>query len=182
MTLQAAEQRRDLDSRSEIHDLVIDFYREIVFDPVLGPVFEEVAEVDWAAHIPRLIDYWARVLLRDPSYDGYILKPHQHVHALQAFEPEYFDRWYALFAASVDGRWRGPFADTAKDHAARMAGTLARRILGVEWQAPDQTEPHPEAGPRDPIHVGSPAAGASGRGPAPSQQAALESGSSRCEK
>ena len=48
---------RDLDSRSEIHDLVIDFNREIVFDPVLGPVFDEVAEVDWADHIPRLIDY-----------------------------------------------------------------------------------------------------------------------------
>jgi hemoglobin len=128
--------KRDLDSRSEIHDLVIDFYREIVFDSVLGPVFDEVAEVDWAAHIPRLIDYWARVLLRDPSYDGFILKPHQHVHAVQSFELDYFDRWYSLFTTSVDQRWSGPFADAAKDHAARMAGTLARRILHHEWKAP----------------------------------------------
>jgi hemoglobin len=129
-------EKRDLDSRREIHDLVIDFYREIVFDPLLGPVFGEAAEVDWAEHIPRLIDYWARVLLRDPSYDGHILRPHQHVHELQSFEPEYFDRWYALFTASVDQRWSGPFADAAKDHAARMAGTLARRILHVDWTAP----------------------------------------------
>lgn len=145
---------RDLDTRSEIHDLVIDFYREIVFDPVLGPVFDEVAEVDWAAHIPRLIDYWARVLLGDPSYDGFILRPHQHVHALQGFELEYFDRWYTLFTTSVDQRWCGPFADAAKDHAARMAGTLARRILGAEWKAPDQMTPHLEANAGDVSRVG----------------------------
>ena len=153
-TDQLAEKKGDLDSRSEIHDLVIDFYREIVFDPVLGPVFDEVAEVDWANHIPRLIDYWARVLLRDPSYDGFILRPHQHVHDLQSFELEYFDRWYALFAASVDQRWCGPFADAAKNHAARMAGTLARRILDAEWKAPDPVTPHKGAEPGGPSRVG----------------------------
>ena len=146
--------KRDLDSRSEIHDLVIDFYREIVFDPVLGPVFDEVAEVDWAAHIPRLIDYWARVLLRDPSYDGFILRPHQHVHAVQSFELDYFDRWYTLFTTSVDQRWSGPFADAAKAHAARMAGTLARRILHVEWKAPDPMTPQLAAGAGDASRVG----------------------------
>ncbi len=145
---------RDLDTRSEIHDLVVDFYREIVFDPVLGPVFGEVAEVDWAEHIPRLIDYWARVLLRDPSYDGYILRPHQHVHERQSFELEWFDRWYGLFAASVDQGWRGPFAEAAKDHAARMASTLARRILDAEWTRPDPVATRPELNPRDARKVG----------------------------
>mgnify|MGYP000346625624 CR=1 FL=1 len=38
----------DLDSRSAIHDLVVRFYREVVFDDLLGPVFGEVAEVDTA--------------------------------------------------------------------------------------------------------------------------------------
>ncbi len=46
----------DLVSRSDVHDLVVEFYREVVFDEVLEPVFGEVAEVDWAAHIPRLVD------------------------------------------------------------------------------------------------------------------------------
>ena len=126
----------DLDSRSAIHDLVIDFYREIAFDPMLDHVFEGVAEVDWADHIPRLIDYWARVLLGDPSYDGYILRPHQHVHAMERFELVYFDRWYALWEMCVDARWRGPHAERAKDHARRMAKVLAHRILGESWQRP----------------------------------------------
>jgi hemoglobin len=126
----------DLATRAQIHDLVVRFYREVVFDDLLGPVFDEVAEVDWSAHIPKLIDYWARVLLREPGYDGYILGPHQRVHDLDAFRLEHFDRWYGLFAETVDSGWRGPVAERAKAHAARTAGMLARRLLQIEW-SPD---------------------------------------------
>jgi hypothetical protein len=46
---------QDLDTRTQIHDLVVRFYREVVFDDLLGPVFADVAEVDWSVHIPKLI-------------------------------------------------------------------------------------------------------------------------------
>jgi hemoglobin len=129
--------RRELDSRTEIHDLVVAFYREIVFDDLLGPVFGEVAEVDWSVHIPKLIDYWCRVLLRQPGYDGYILDAHRHVHGLEPLRTEHFDRWYTLWAETVDERWTGPIAEAAKLHAARTGAVLARRLLGVTWEAPD---------------------------------------------
>lgn len=133
--------RVDLDTRGQIHDLVVHFYREIAFDLRLGPVFGEVAEVDWTVHIPKLIDYWSRVLLGQPGYDGYILGAHQHVHELDGLTQELFDRWYLLFAASVDAGWRGPMADKAKAHAARMAGVLAHRIIGLDWTVPEATAP-----------------------------------------
>ena len=120
----------DLDTRTAIHDLVVDFYREVAFDDLLGPVFHEVAEVDWASHIPKLIDYWCRVLLGQPGYDGTLLGPHQSVHEQAPFRPELFERWLELFGESVDSGWSGPYADRAKAHAERIAATLARRILG----------------------------------------------------
>jgi len=138
MTIQAAvhddvhRAPPDLDSRAEIHDAVVRFYREIVFDEILGPVFGEVAEVDWSAHIPKLIDYWCRVLLGHPGYDGFIFGAHRHVHDLEAFRPELFDRWYDLWVDTVDEGWSGPKADAAKEHAARVAATLARKLLGIE--------------------------------------------------
>ncbi len=64
---------RDLATRGQIHDLIVGFYREIVFDDLLGPVFGEVAEADWAVHIPKLVDYWCRVLLGHPGYRCYPL-------------------------------------------------------------------------------------------------------------
>jgi len=126
----------DLATRSEIHDLVVRFYREVSCDHVLGPVFREVAETDWATHIPKLIDFWCRVLLGHPGYEGHVLAAHREVNELEPFRPELFDRWYILFAESVDERWRGPFAERAKAHAARMANGLARQLIGSEWELP----------------------------------------------
>ena len=146
--VEAAAAKPDLDTRAEVHDLVIRFYREVVFDPLLAPMFEEVAEVDWAQHIPKLIDYWARVLLRQPGYDGYILGAHQHVHELESFQVEHFDRWYGLFAETVDAGWSGPVAETAKRHAARTAAILARRLLGVDGWVPVASREEEEACPR----------------------------------
>ncbi len=130
-----AGSRPDLDSRAEIHGLVVAFYREVALDDLLGPVFSEVVEVDWSVHIPKLIDYWCRVLLRESRYDGFILASHREVHDIQALRPELFDRWFGLFVAVIDEGWAGPTAERAKAHAARMAATLARQILGIDWKA-----------------------------------------------
>jgi hemoglobin len=116
-----------------VHDLVVAFYREVVFDDLLEPVFGEVAEVDWAAHIPKLIDYWCRVLFGDPSYQGTVLAPHRHVHEIEPLRLEHFDRWYRLWVLAVDDGWSGPVADRAKRHAARIGGSLARQLLGTHW-------------------------------------------------
>ncbi|MPY94100.1 MAG: hypothetical protein GEV08_13860 [Acidimicrobiia bacterium] len=126
----------DLDTRAQVHDLVVGFYREIAFDELLAPVFTETAEVDWSLHIPKLIDYWCRVLLGHPGYEGAILGAHREVHELEAFRPELFDRWYDLWAQSVDRGWEGPLAERAKAHAARMSATLARRLIDSPWEPP----------------------------------------------
>lgn len=123
----------DLDSRGEIHDLVVEFYRAVVFDDLLGPLFEEVAETDWAAHIPKLIDYWCRILLGDLAYQGALLEAHREVHNREAFRTEHFDRWFQLWVESIDGRWSGPRAEQAKAHAEATAGLISRRLRGSTW-------------------------------------------------
>jgi hemoglobin len=126
----------DLDSRRRIHDLVVGFYRDLVMDERLAPVFEELAEVDWAAHIPLLIDYWCRILLGQEGYQGALLAAHQHVHHLEPLTQDHFDRWYTLWVTAVDRQWRGPGAAKAKDHAAKIATTLARRLPAIAWAPP----------------------------------------------
>ena len=126
----------DIAARRDVHDLVVGFYREVVFDELLAPVFGEAAEVDWAVHIPKLIDYWCRILLGEPGYSGAILAAHRHVHDLEAFRVDHFDRWYELWVRSVDDRWAGPVADAAKEHAARIGASLARQLLATTWAPP----------------------------------------------
>ena len=123
----------DLTRRTDVHDLVVAFYREVVFDELLEPVFGEVAEVDWAVHIPTLIDYWCRVLLGQAGYRGAIVAAHRHVHDIEAFRLEHFDRWYELWVHTIDERFAGPVAEQAKRHAARIGASLARQLLDATW-------------------------------------------------
>jgi hemoglobin len=126
----------DLTTRRQVHDLVVAFYRELVNDEVLSPIFEEVAEVDWSHHIPLLIDYWCRILLGDQSYQGTLLMAHRRVHDLAPFSAEHFDRWYGQWVVTIESRWSGPLAEKAKAHAARIASTLARQLPQIDWAPP----------------------------------------------
>jgi len=126
----------DLSTPTQVHDLVITFYREIVFDELLEPVFGEVAEVDWAEHIPHLIDYWCHILFRTGPYAGSVTKTHRHLHELAPIRPEHCDRWYVLWTRSLDERWAGPYADLAARHAATLMAGLAKRVFGFDWAPP----------------------------------------------
>lgn len=105
-----------------------------MFDAVLAPVFDEVAETDWAVHIPRLIDYWCAILLGEHAYNGSLLGAHRAVHDREPFRDEHFDRWYRVWVESIDARWRGPTADRAKTHAQSTAGLISRRLRGIDHQ------------------------------------------------
>jgi len=136
----------DLSTPAQVHDLVTTFYREIVFDDLLEPVFGEVAEVDWAEHIPRLIDYWCWILFATHPYPGAVTRTHRHLHGLQAIEPAHCDRWFELWTRCIDERWSGPCADHAKRHAHTLMAGMAKRIFGFAW--PGEGAPATSPGPR----------------------------------
>jgi hemoglobin len=136
-----SEVRIDLSTPAQIHDLVTSFYREIVFDELLEPFFSEVAEVDWAEHIPRLIDYWCWILLATNPYPGAVTRTHRHLHELAAIEPAHCTRWFELWVQCIDARWSGPLADRAKHHAETLMAGMAKRIFGFTWSSPDRASP-----------------------------------------
>jgi len=116
-----------------VHDLVVAFYREVVFDDLLGPYFNEVAEVDWAAHIPKLIDYWCWTLFGTAGFVGEVAKAHRLLHSLEPIRPEFCERWYQLWIGCIHARWRGPVAQRAEAHAADLMTAMARRLFGFSW-------------------------------------------------
>ena len=54
----ASDHRPDLADRTDIIRVVDSFYERIRKDEKLGPIFNEIAQVDWAAHLPRMYDFW----------------------------------------------------------------------------------------------------------------------------
>ena len=120
---------RDLDTRGEIAEMVRRFYTDVAQDALLGPMFDDVAKVDWAEHIDKLTDFWSRALLELPGYTGNPLRAHQLVHRRCAFTEAHFEQWLSLFNDTLEG-WKGPRTERARQFAATVARAHRRQLLG----------------------------------------------------
>jgi hemoglobin len=88
-------------TRQDIRRLLALFYARVREDAVLGPVFTRAVGTSdraWAAHLARIEEFWAQVVLRDGRYGG---NPFQaHLRLLPELEPAMFDRWLGLFGGA----------------------------------------------------------------------------------
>lgn len=124
------EPRADIADRDDIAALLRDFYGRAFLDPLLGPVFVDVARLDLEAHLPVMCDFWETVLFRSGRYHGNALVPHRRLHALTPLTPRHFARWLELWRETVDDRHCGPRAEAAKVQATRIADSMCRRLDG----------------------------------------------------
>ena len=126
---EAQEVRRDVADRDDIEGLVRDFYTRAFADPLLGPVFTDVAQMDLEAHLPVMCDFWETVLLGTGTYRRNAMAPHVALHTQAPMGPGHFRRWLELWNATVDDRHTGERAQRAKDRAAGIAASMRRRVV-----------------------------------------------------
>jgi hemoglobin len=122
-------QKPDLDSRKEVERFVRQFYARLLQDPVLAPIFLDVAAVDLSIHLPHIVDYWSKLLLGENNYRRHTMNIHRRLHVKQSLDAGDFERWLAYFQAAVDMGWEGPKADRAKQVAASIAANMRHSLL-----------------------------------------------------
>lgn len=122
--------RSDLDCEQQVAEMVRRFYGRVEVDELLGPIFNDVANVDWAEHLPKLRAFWCRALLGLPGYRGNPYARHAAVHAVSPLSSEHFARWLELFENNLDAGWSGPNAERARTLARNVARVHASQ-LGV---------------------------------------------------
>jgi hemoglobin len=125
-----AEPDRDLDDPEEIAEMVRRFYADVAQDDLLGPLFNDVAQVDWSEHLPKLTAFWCRALLGRPGYVGNPFQAHARIHERQNFTAAHFERWLSLFHETLDLGWAGPRADRASELARNVARVHSQQLIG----------------------------------------------------
>ncbi len=139
----------DLDSPEEIGEMVRRFYQDVAQDDLLGPVFDDVAQVVWAEHLPKLTAFWCRALLGIDGYVGNPFRAHALVHARAPFTDAHFDRWLQLFHDTVELGWVGPGADRALALADDVARVHRHQLVGSA-PPPEPVLPLVDAAPGHP--------------------------------
>jgi hemoglobin len=107
----------DITTEEDIKRLVDTFYASVNQDPLLEPVFNGHAQVDWPHHLPIMYQFWSSLLLGSASYKGQPFPKHMAL----PIGREHFERWLQLFHQTVDRLFSGDKAEEAKVRAQNVA-------------------------------------------------------------
>lgn len=110
-----------LDSPEAVRLLANSFYEKVQADPLIGPIFTDVAAVDWSAHLPKMYAFWETIILGNGAYDGHPFHPHLLVNQKQPLRIEHFERWLTLFSATLTEHFTGETAEQVRQRATQIA-------------------------------------------------------------
>lgn len=120
--------KRDIESRDDVELLVNTFYNKIRVNELLGPIFNEVAKVDWETHLPKMYSFWASLLLGEHSFSGNPMMKHVELSKQTAMTETEFSEWLLHFNQTVDELFEGERANEAKVRAANIARLMLFKI------------------------------------------------------
>ena len=106
------------------------FYADVAQDGLLGPMFNDIAQVDWSEHLPKLTAFWCRAILGLPGYSGNPFQAHAHIHRQSAFTAAHFERWLSLFHETLELGWTGPCVERALELADNVARVHSQHLIG----------------------------------------------------
>ncbi len=118
----------DIINRRDVELLVDTFYRQVREHELLGPIFNDVAKVNWTLHLPKMYSFWATLLLGENSYSGNPMLPHIDLSRKARLDDKAFNAWKRLFDQTVDTLFAGAKAEEAKERAGNIARLMLHKV------------------------------------------------------
>lgn len=123
--------KRDIENREDIVLLVNTFYNSVRENQTLGYIFNDVAKIDWEAHLPKMFSFWASLLLGERSFSGNPMEKHIALSKITTMSENEFSEWLLLFTKTVDELFAGKIAEEGKLRAANIARLMLHKIQTV---------------------------------------------------
>ena len=116
--------RPDIDNEEKIKLMVDSFYALVNEDPLLSPIFNDVAKVNWDHHLPRMYKFWNTLILSKAQYKGSPFDKHVPL----PIDQKHFDRWIGLFHKNIDNHFEGPKAEDTKMRASSIGHIFSTKL------------------------------------------------------
>jgi hemoglobin len=120
--------KTDIENRSHIQLLIDSFYDKVRKDDIIGYIFNDVAQVDWPHHLPRMYDFWEDVVFQSGKFAGNPMTVHLQLHQRTSLKPEHFSRWLQLFTQTTDELFEGNNAALIKQRANSIAAIMQAKL------------------------------------------------------
>lgn len=121
--------KNDIKDRADIQQLVDTFYTKVQADETIGYLFNDVAQVNWEQHLPRMYDFWENILFQTGGFKGNPMTAHVQLHQKSPLTAAHFARWQQLFLATVDELFEGDKAELIKQRARSIATMMQIKVF-----------------------------------------------------
>ena len=118
----------DIKNHDDIVLLIDTFYDKVQANETIGFIFNNVVQVSWPHHLPKMYSFWGSLLLGEHSYTGNPMARHIELGKVTAMTQTQFTAWLNLFTATVDELFTGEKAEEAKTRAGNIAGLMLHKI------------------------------------------------------
>jgi len=129
--------RKDITQRKDIERLVNEFYERVKLDQTIGPIFSEVAHVNWDKHLPVMYDFWENIIFQTGNYTGNPMSAHFKIHEKHPFTKAHFTRWLAIFQETLNDCFEGPNTELARQRSLSIATVMEIKL--IQHNQKDQT-------------------------------------------
>lgn len=119
---------KDIETRADIILLVDHFYSKVQDNQTIGPIFTQVANVDWSHHLPKMYDFWESILFGKAIYKRNPMLTHFALNEKAPLKTEEFNTWKTIFYEVVDELFAGENAETIKQKAQSIADLMHFKI------------------------------------------------------
>lgn len=120
--------KKDILSRNDVELLVNSFYDKVKENKIIGPIFNDVAKINWEEHLPKMYSFWASILLGEHSFNGNPMKVHVNLGKMTTMSEIEFNEWLILFNETINELFEGENANEAKIRAANIARLMLHKI------------------------------------------------------
>lgn len=124
--------KSDIKNLADIRNLVDHFYYKVARESSLGPIFNDVAQIDWEHHLPRMYSFWESVLFASGNFKGNPMPVHIELAGKTEMGKSQFNIWLTLWRDTVDELFCGEVANEAKSKASSIANLMMYKIKG-DW-------------------------------------------------
>ena len=113
----------DITDVADIRILVHAFYKKVLNDDLLSPIFNQlVEESQWCGHLKIMVSFWQTNILFEQTYKGNPIQVHIKANAEvnHSITQKHFDRWLQLWRQTIEENFQGKNADVTKSRAKDM--------------------------------------------------------------
>lgn len=121
--------KKDIESTSDIRQLVELFFDKIKQDALLSPFFTEYIKVNRKKHVTVMTAFWENAIFYNGSYTGNPMQTHYQLHKQYPITTAHFDQWVLLFIHTANELFEGEKTLAIKQKAIRFGEVMKSTII-----------------------------------------------------